>query len=60
MDDKNNTYDVDVVVTITLQAENENDACSKAQKLVDECLDGQTNNNFYPDWISVRKCKYSC
>ena len=41
MDDKKNTYNVDVVVTITLQAENQNDACSKAQKLVDECLDGK-------------------
>ena len=58
MDEEKNTYDVDVVVTITLQAENQNDACSKAQKLVDECLDGITNNNFYPDWIGIRKLKY--
>lgn len=36
MDKEKNTYDVDVVVTITLQAENQNDACANAQKLVDE------------------------
>ena len=60
MDKGKSTYDVDVIVTITLQAENQNDACSNAQKLVDECLDGKTNNNFYPDWIAVRKSKYSC
>ena len=58
MDKENNIYDVDVVVTITLQAENQNDACANAQKLVDECLDGKTNNNFYPDWIGIRKLKY--
>ena len=47
MDDKKNTYNVDVVVTITLQAENQNDAWME-----------KTNNNFYPDWIGIRKLKY--
>ena len=52
-------YNVNVVVTITLVAENQNDACEKAQSIVANCLDGKTNNNCYPDWIRVTKANYS-
>ena len=52
-------YNVDVVVTITLEAENQNDACEQAQSIVANCLDGKTNNNYYPNWIGVTKAKYS-
>lgn len=54
------TYNVEVLVTITLEAENQNEACSKAQNLVYKCVEGKTNNDYYPDWIGVRKGKYSC
>lgn len=52
-------YNVDVVVTVTLEAENQNDACDKAQSLVAKCLDGKTNNDYYPNWIGIKKAKYS-
>ena len=52
------TYDVEIVVTITLEAETQNDACAKAQSLVAKCVEGKTQNNYYPDWIGVRKAKY--
>ena len=58
MYDENNTYDVDVVVTITLQAENQNDSCSIARQIVNNHLLEYKNNIFYPDWIGVRKLKY--
>ena len=51
-------YNVDVVVTITLEAENQNDACQKAQDLVWNCVNGKTNNNYAPQWIGIRKTKY--
>ena len=51
------TYNVEVVVTITLEAENQNDACSKAQNLVYNCVEGKTNNDYYTDWIGIRKLK---
>ena len=52
-------YNVNVVVTITLNAENQNDACEQAKSIVANCLDGKTNNNCYPDWIMVTKADYS-
>ena len=56
---KKQTYNVEVVVTITLDAETQNDACAKAQNIVAKCVEGKTQNNYYPDWIGVRKAKYS-
>lgn len=58
MDEEKNTYNVDVVVTITLQAENRSDACNRARAIVNENLRGHKNKDSYPDCIRVKKLSY--
>ena len=58
MDEEKNTYNVDVVVTITLQAESRSVAYNRARAIVNENLRGHKNNDLYPDCIRVKKLSY--
>ena len=50
-------YEVDVVVTLTIEADNPDLASKKATKIVDDCVKGKTNNIYYPEWTTIRKLK---
>lgn len=47
-------YEVDVVVTLTIEAEDPNTAIEKATKIVNDCIKGKTNNRRLPVWYRVK------
>lgn len=53
------SFDVEIVVTVTAKASTMAEACQTACIKVREATKELTGNNYGVEWIGVRKSKYS-